>query len=700
MLKLRPYQQDIVNQTINSNDDTLIEVPTGGGKTLIAREISLELIVKDMQVLFVTPRETLLRQTEEDFKGLNTQTVHGLQKYEHDHPMLISTLQTANRRKDLNPDVIIIDEVHYGYSGKMIRELKEKNPQSRIIGLSATPYDKDGKLIKGFGLIIDQYDMDYMIRHKYLVPILSKVLVEPNLKGIRLANNGDYHLQELGDRVGKEKAVMEVVSATKEHIKNTNKCIVFAVDINHAKLLALAYDREGIKSEVLHSEIDKDTQKRIIRRFKQNDFKNLVSVQMITMGFNVPEVDMAVIARPTKSQNLYKQMVGRITRLAHDKKFGTLLDCGSVIKNLGLPSKPIEERIYTEFNGKNVCPDCGSEKLVYRKINGKPYWVCKECAYKKDIVKTAGYKCKACNKVYAGESLAFNDKQILLNCTCGHITIVSESTGKEELVDITDYNMIELLKQRLVKEYEEIIIRIFGIKELRKENIQNHIKAFELYIQNIPSDMIYLDLNDIINKNNRWIFSKVTQDELLMEVNLDIENKKTTKTTIPIKEAIYFEEFIQLLKKRLNRNSKRIRNIYGSFEKYQYTDDFKISFDDKIHLLVSQYNIRNKPVKNDNGDFIVKQHYKDGKLKYKQTFSNGKMDGVKNLFRLNGLPSKDIIYKDGEAYHMINYTKKGIIDEHKDSTEELEYFQREALLYAKIYELYFKFINQNKREIT
>ena len=71
-MKLRPYQEDIVNQVTQSNDDTLIEVPTGGGKTLIARQISLELIVKDKQVSFVTPRNTLLQQTEEDFKGLGT----------------------------------------------------------------------------------------------------------------------------------------------------------------------------------------------------------------------------------------------------------------------------------------------------------------------------------------------------------------------------------------------------------------------------------------------------------------------------------------------------------------------------------------------------------------------------------------------------------------------------------------------------
>ncbi len=115
---------------------------------------------------------------------------------------------------------------------------------------------------------------------------------------------------------------------------------------------------------------------------------------MITMGFNVPEVDMAIIARPTKSQNLYKQMVGRITRLAPNKEYSTLLDCGSVIKNLGLPAEPIIKGENNEYSKKNICPDCGNEKLSYRKISGRAYWVCGKCGFKKDIAKTGGYKCK------------------------------------------------------------------------------------------------------------------------------------------------------------------------------------------------------------------------------------------------------------------------------------------------------------------
>lgn len=589
-MKLRPYQEDIVNQVKQSNDDTLIEVPTGGGKTLIARQISLELIVKDQQVLFVTPRNTLLHQTEEDFKGLGTQTVHGTQKYDPSHPMLISTIQTANRREELAPDVIIIDEVHYGYSGEMIRSLKANNPNSRIIGLSATPYDKDGRLLKGFGLILDKYDMDYMIENKYLVPILSKVLIEPNLTGIRIANNGDYNIQDLGDRVGKEEAVMAVVSATKEYIVETKKCIVFAVNINHAELLAFAYEKEGIRTEVLHSELDKDTQARIIRRFKQDDFKLLVSVSMVTMGFNVPTVDMAVIARPTKSQNLYKQMVGRITRLAPGKEYGTLLDCGAVIKNLGLPLEPIEEKLSKAFSRKNICPECGNEKLIYRKIDGVPYWVCGECGNKKEVAKTGGYKCQKCDKVYSGEALEFTQKQILLNCDCGHKTIISESTGKERLINVHDPRMLDLLKKRLVREYKEIISTIFGSEELMKSDMIKQFKALELFAEISPDEIMELNLKEIINEHTKYIFSDTERDNLLKSKEEDrkkkemefVENilEKDAKrgVSINLKKDITRAKFENLFKMKTEKYLRKKEKAFSDpleFEEFINSEKFK-----------------------------------------------------------------------------------------------------------------------------
>ena len=138
--KLRSYQSDIINKVVNSNASTLIQIPTGGGKTLIAKEIAIKLINDfNKKILFIAPKIVLMEQTLDVFKGLKPQKVHGSNsKFDNNHHILISTLQTASRRNNLNPDVIIIDEVHFGYEKKMLNKIMEYNPTARIIGLSAT----------------------------------------------------------------------------------------------------------------------------------------------------------------------------------------------------------------------------------------------------------------------------------------------------------------------------------------------------------------------------------------------------------------------------------------------------------------------------------------------------------------------------------------------------------------------------------
>ena len=338
---LRDYQKDIIDQAINSNKSTLIQIPTGGGKTVIAKEIALELVNKHkLQVLFVAPKIILMEQTAKVFKSLNPHIVHGINEYDEDQHILISTIQTASRR-DINPDVIFIDEIHYGFDGKMLQKLIKDKSDTRIIGLSATPYDKTGNQLEGFGLVLDKYDLKYMVENNYLVDIKSYVLTKVRKLDEVNVIGGDYNLKELSKIVSDNQTILEIVQSTAEYILKYKKTIVFAVDINHAELLTQAYQHEGFSVKVLHSKMSKDDIDRNIRLFRENQIKILVSVLMLTTGFDVPDTDVAVIARPTKSQNLYKQMVGRVLRLAENKPHAVLLDCANVIENLGMPLDPI-----------------------------------------------------------------------------------------------------------------------------------------------------------------------------------------------------------------------------------------------------------------------------------------------------------------------------------------------------------------------
>lgn len=438
---LRDYQKDIIDQTIASNKSTLIQVPTGGGKTVIAKEIALELVNKHkLQVLFVAPKIILMEQTANVFKSLNPHIVHGVNEYNKDHNVLISTIQTASRR-DIDPDVIFVDEIHYGFDGKMLQKLIKDKSDTRIIGLSATPYDKTGNQLKGFGLVLDKYDLKYMVENNFLVDIKSYVLTKIRKLDEVKVTAGDYNLKELSKIVSDNQTILEIVQSTAEYILEYKKTIVFAVDINHAELLTQAYQHEGFSVKVLHSKMSKDDIDRNIRLFRENQIKILVSVLMLTTGFDVPDTDVAVIARPTKSQNLYKQMVGRVLRIAENKNHAVLLDCANVIENLGMPLAPIKV-VDTNENATNKqkCQDCGSENLSLRKDGDESFWECKDCGHKKEIERGA-YECKMCNKLYTHDAKfeIKNDKLYLVCDTCPYPTLISEYRGDEKLVEVVNY---------------------------------------------------------------------------------------------------------------------------------------------------------------------------------------------------------------------------------------------------------------------
>ena len=497
-----PYQQDIIDKTIEFKGNTLIQLPTGGGKTLISYNIAIELYNKyNNQILFISPKINLMEQTLNTFKNSKPQKIHKNTPYDKNHPILISTIQTASRR-DLNPDVIIIDEIHYGFDGKMIENLIRDKPNIRIIGLSATPYDRNGRLLQGFDLVINKYDMKYMIENEYLVPLESYVLVRQNLKNVKLIA-GDYNLSQLSKVVSNNNTILEIIRTSKEFIEKSKKTIVFAVDINHCELLAEAFKNEGFNAKSLHSNNDKD-EFEIIENFKKGYIKVLVSVLKLTTGFDVPDTDLAIIARPTKSQILYKQMVGRVLRKAPNKKIAILLDCGNVIEELGDPLEPIKENFNNvDMQNKTTCSSCNSGNIKLRKKENNYYWECLNCNSIRELENKNLYKCSGCEKSHTYKSNFIQiDNKLFLNCDCNSLTLVSQYYGNEEFIEFSssnNYNNKNINEDSVdLNNILQILIdkRNEAIKEFNKsfdsnlkEKIKSPIKLRNMLVKELESTL-------------------------------------------------------------------------------------------------------------------------------------------------------------------------------------------------------------------
>ena len=495
-IELRPYQADIVKRASEAKGGVLIELPTGGGKTIIAKEIIRREIDKGGAALIVAPKVTLLDQIADTFKDLHPQIIHGPKDYDRGHNVFVSTLQTAHKRKlGFTPTLIVIDEIHFGFTGKMLKRLLE-GFKGKVVGLSATPYDKQGKALEGFKTHLNRYNLDYMIHQGYLVPIISYRPVKVDLKGIR-TTAGDYNTQDLDRKFNTVESVMQVVNATGQKIIERKQALIFCITIQHAEAMAKAYNDAGIKAAAIHSQLSKEQQADIMAAFKRGQIKALCNVDQLTTGFDYPPVDTLVLARATKSQNLYKQMVGRVLRLAPGKTEAVLLDCAGVIDTLGLPTAPIRpkrDRVAFEA-AKPKCGACESSR-VYRIIKSDTaYRVCAECGYREAIESQTGYICEGCNRVHGNDARFEADHgKLYLLCECGHQTVISEATEPEALKAIFDKQIIEALQRRVTAEYCSLLINRFGTGFIYRDEVRQQVKALGGFIKQHPELITGIEL--------------------------------------------------------------------------------------------------------------------------------------------------------------------------------------------------------------
>lgn len=530
--RARKYQKDIENRVLQSNKNSLVVLPTGGGKTFIASEIAK----RAGRVLFLAPKVNLLEQTLKSFTHLQPQKIHTNSKYDEKQNIFVSTLQTISRNphiiEELKIDMIIIDEVHFGHSGKMQEVIKDVH-KGIFVGLSATPYDIEGRLLKGYENIIDEYDIEYMVNHKYLTPVEIISPLSINLKDIQITA-GDYNTKQLDFKMSNLKMITAVVENSYSYLTNMKKTLVFAVSIIHAEKLATMYKkvfkRDGIKKKiaVLHSGIDKNKRERVLNNFKNKDIDILVSVNMITEGMDAPQVDSEVIARPTKSQNLYKQIVGRGMRPHPSKKICFVIDCGNVVENLGMPMSPVIEREKLENRKrkreKKFCSYCKKpRKRALLCEDGIFYKVCAHCGEEREEFKDDSvHQCASCGYAHTlkthDKSYKFSGFGVGLSCSkCKKITELSffkyDNYFEDELKNaVATYilsNMNVLSQECFLKAVENAVNkkRQGFLKTLFIANDVSVLSLYEFVLSSSRS-LVNSCLQNITIKEGREFFTK------------------------------------------------------------------------------------------------------------------------------------------------------------------------------------------------
>lgn len=288
-------------------------------------------------------------------------------------------------------DLLIIDEAHLlspkdgTMYQRVIAEMKEINPYLKVIGLTATPYRLGQGMLTDDGLFTDIcYNKTNMRGFNELLNagFLSKLVTPGNIEteldvsGVKIDSTGDYKKNELQAAVDKKDVTHRALTELVKWGEHRKSWLIFASGIEHAQHISDMLNEWGIPTMAVHSKMG-DGRDDAITDFKSGKLRCVVNNNVLTTGFDHPEMDMIGMLRPTVSPGLWVQMLGRLTRIHPNKKDGLVLDFAGNTKRLG----PINDPVIPRKKGKKtgtapikVCPQC--EVLVHASVR-----VCDNCGY-------------------------------------------------------------------------------------------------------------------------------------------------------------------------------------------------------------------------------------------------------------------------------------------------------------------------------
>ena len=338
MVQLRPYQESVVEAVRDAyrrgRRAPLVQVPTGGGKTIIFSHITHGAGLRGNRVWILVHRRELLRQASSKLAEGGVE--HGLISpgYTPTRDLVqVASVQTlAVRLKAGNlapPNLIVIDEAHHAVAGQWAKVLAAF-PEARLLGVTATPQRLDGR---GLGVSVggpfDEMVIGPTVAELIAGGFLSPAKVwapadGPDLSGVR-TRGGDFEAGSLAAAMAKPKLVGDAVEHYRKHAAGL-PCIAFCASVAHAEQLAEAFRADGWRAKAVDGTTHAVERDAAIGGLATGATQVLCSCDLISEGLDVPAVGAVILMRPTKSLGLYLQQVGRGLRPAPGKDFLRVLD--------------------------------------------------------------------------------------------------------------------------------------------------------------------------------------------------------------------------------------------------------------------------------------------------------------------------------------------------------------------------------------
>ena len=363
MIKLRPYQTEARDAVLDHWQrgilNVLLAMATGTGKTetFLSVLAAVRESTPNFRALVIAHREELISQPAERVQKNWTHalSVPGIVMAAHDQndaEIVVATVQTlAGRRKRKDGPIhmtrlkellrngrfthLIIDEAHHATAPtyrRVVRLLRLANPDLLHLGVTATPKrtDEDG-LKKVYDAVAYKVTIkDAIEKIKSLAPFVGMGFTLPvSLKGVRTIA-GDYSEGALDRLLSADNVEQVIIEKWKEHAQlpdgSYRPTMAFCAGVMQAERLALAFRNAGIPAGFASGNTPKKERRKILREFKQGKTRVLCNCALWTEGMDAPSISCVIMARPTKSDLVYIQAIGRGLRLFPGKDHCLIMD--------------------------------------------------------------------------------------------------------------------------------------------------------------------------------------------------------------------------------------------------------------------------------------------------------------------------------------------------------------------------------------
>jgi len=382
---LRDYQQRAIDKLYEwfpENDgNPCLVLPTGAGKSHVIAALCKDALRQwpETRVLMLTHVKELIEQNAEKMLqhwpnaplGIYSASVG---RRDIGEPITFAGIMSVRKKARAigRIDLVLVDECHLinhketGSYREFINDLREINPHLRVVGLTATPYRLGHGVITDkpalFDALVEPVTIEELVLQGYLAPLRSKITkLKLDTSGVH-TRGGEFiesELQAAVDVRSNNEAVVDEVIARAEGRK---AWLFFCSGVEHAEHIAGILSERGVPSACIHGMTPKAERERLLGEYKSGRLRALTNANVLTTGFDYPDIDLIAMVRPTKSAGLYMQMAGRGMRLKSHTDHCLVLDFAGVVEMHG-PVVAVEPpRRKGEEGGETpvkVCESCG-----------------------------------------------------------------------------------------------------------------------------------------------------------------------------------------------------------------------------------------------------------------------------------------------------------------------------------------------------